>query len=364
MRAGVWQMDHRLAIKPVPPLRLAADVAGLRVASFDTAPDSVRGAFEAACGEASWAWFSIVAQTTLAPDETAVIAWCGDDSTIAAMPLASRVDGRLRALTAPYTTRYAPLMANPKAALALGHALGCAVRGSLTIDAWEDTPVTAAFVAGLATGGLGCHRHHHFINRRARFTEAEAYLTQLPGALREIVRRREKRLERASRLDYAMLSTAAECSAAIVDYLGIYGASWKQPEPHPEFIPTLIRAGAAAGWLRLALLRIDGAPVAAQIWLVDGARATLFKLAHVETAREHAPGTLLTHWAIRRLARTAGTTEIDFGRGDDAYKAQWAPLAVERYGLTAAAPRSLHGAAIWLRHVALPKLRSARDRMR
>jgi CelD/BcsL family acetyltransferase involved in cellulose biosynthesis len=114
-----------------------------------------------------------------------------------------------------------------------------------------------------------------------------------------------------------------------------------------------MRVAAGLGLLRLGVLRAraDGAPLAAQYWILDrgGQRATVLKLAHVETQRAASPGTVLTALMIRELVREDGVSELDFGRGDDAYKRLWAGQRRQRIGVLLADPLHPAGAAALLR---------------
>ena len=146
--------------------------------------------------------------------------------------------------------------------------------------------------------------------------------------------------------EFTLVDGLAGLEPAMADYARVYAASWKEPEPFPQFNPTLMRAAAHAGCLRLGLLRMDGAPVAAQFWLRHECWAGVQKLAHDEAYRQLAPGTVLTALMVRHLLETEGVTELDFGRGDDPYKQLWTGERQQRVGVVLAAPwRAKRGAA-------------------
>jgi CelD/BcsL family acetyltransferase involved in cellulose biosynthesis len=88
---------------------------------------------------------------------------------------------------------------------------------------------------------------------------------------------------------------------------------------------------------------IGDVPAAVQIWLVREGRATIFKLAHRPEFDGHSPGTLLTHWMMSELCSRGEITEVDLGRGDDAYKRQWLHESSFRVGLIACNPASVRG---------------------
>ncbi len=112
----------------------------------------------------------------------------------------------------------------------------------------------------------------------------------------------------------------------------------------------------ASGIAKLAVARIDGVPAAAQVWLAQDHRATIFKLAHDPDFDKQSVGTLLTHWVLQQLHDKDGVREVDFGRGDDPYKRQWLGSRRDRQGLLAANPRSFKGLVTILRDIVPSRL--------
>jgi hypothetical protein len=171
--------------------------------------------------------------------------------------------------------------------------------GLVRLDSLDTTAAfLAPFLAGLRKPGRAVLRYAHF----GRWWEDlggrgwDAYLASRDGALRETVRRKTARLARAG-AGFEIVP-AAEIERGIADYESVHAASWKEPEPFPAFQPLLMRNLARAGWLRLAVCRLDGAPIAAQIWTVIAGRATVLKLAHHAAFDRDSPGTALTAFAI------------------------------------------------------------------
>ena len=127
--------------------------------------------------------------------------------------------------------------------------------------------------------------------------------------------------------------------AAAVDYARVFAASWKMQEPYaPAFVPALIRACAAVGWLRLGLLHVDGEPAAAQFWVVVGGTALIFRLAYDDRFLDLSVGTILTAHLMRHVLDVDKVATVDYGIGNDPYKRDWMSHRRERWGILALVP--------------------------
>ena len=153
-----------------------------------------------------------------------------------------------------------------------------------------------------------------------------AYWARRPTRLRETVRRK-------GRGAAAVPVGPGEAKRAVAR---IASGAWQGEEPHPGFVPAVIERGAAEGWARTYVLDAGIDRPAAQLWLVGGGRASLAKTWHDREAAPRSPGTVLTARVIERLAEE-GFGVVDFGRGDDPYKADWAAFRAQRWGVTARA---------------------------
>jgi CelD/BcsL family acetyltransferase involved in cellulose biosynthesis len=185
----------------------------------------------------------------------------------------------------------------------------------------------------------------------------EAYLARRAGRLRATIDRRTRRFLAQGGATLALATTPAELEPAIAAYEDVHRRSWKDAEPFPRFIGTFVRRMAAQGCIRIGVAALDGRPVAAQIWLVWKRRATIAKLAHDEALRDLSPGTVLTAWMIRAALEANDVDEIDFGRGDDAYKRDWLACRRPVGALMAGNLATLRGASAALRHLAPPLIR-------
>jgi hypothetical protein len=295
-------------------------------------------------------WFEAVLAGALAPGAAGLLAVAG----AVLLPLARAPDGRLSSLTTPYSLAWGPLTAPGADAAALheaGQAIARLLRSGppVLLEALDpDDPALPPLLAGLRRGGLVALRFDHVGNWHEALppgTRWDGYLAARPPALRTTIRRKLARCEREMAFE-PLAAPGPALAAGIAAYEAVRAASWKPEEPFPDFDAALMRVAAAAGLLRLGLLRLkDGSPVAAQYWVLDrgGARATVLKLSHVEAHRAASPGTALTAMMIRRLLEEDGVRELDFGRGDDPYKQLWVGTRRQRIGLVLASPRTPGG---------------------
>ncbi len=301
------------------------------------------------------AWFAALAEAALAaPAHAGFLAAEADGRLLALLPVC-RHGGRFAALTAPYTSIFRPLAgaaAAPAELTAAGRAFAAATRGGgvLRLDALEaEWPGLAPLLAGFAAGGMAALRFAHFGNWHLPVAGLDwaAYLSARPGALRSTLRRKER-----AGFDFSLIVGGAGLADGIAAYEAVHARSWKPTEPFPRFAATLMRHAAAAGVLRLGLLHRDGVPLAAQIWTLAGGTATVHKLAHDRAAEAASPGSLLTARMIRHLLDQERVAALDFGRGDDAYKAAWTGQRRQRIGVLLCAPWHPAGIAAIARHAA------------
>jgi hypothetical protein len=110
---------------------------------------------------------------------------------------------------------------------------------------------------------------------------------------------------------------------AWAEYENVYADSWKPEEGAPDFVRETAQCESDAGCLRLGICRIEGVAVAAQYWTVENGIAYIHKLAHRESAKPLSPGTILSHAMFKRVIDGDQVSTIDFGTGNDPYKADW-----------------------------------------
>jgi CelD/BcsL family acetyltransferase involved in cellulose biosynthesis len=298
----------------------------------------------------SAAWYRTVIVNALPHGATPWLMVVQDEGRpVAVLPLMRDAAGRLQSLTTPYTCLHEPILPGSLAPAALEEAarqagLACRRWATVRIDAIpEEWPGLDATLAGLGRAGLRVQRFENFGNWHEPVAGQSwaAYLAARPGPLRETIRRKLKRCEREARLE--LFRAGPDLERGIAAFEAVYARSWKEPEPFPLFNAALMRAAAEQGWLRLGVLWAGDRPAAAQFWVVAAGQATVLKLAHDEAFKPLSPGTALTALMIQRLLDDEQVTELDFGRGDDPYKALWATARRRRIGLLLVNPRRLGG---------------------
>jgi len=173
----------------------------------------------------------------------------------------------------------------------------------------------------------------------------------LPSSIRNTVIRKSKKLESSGRARIEIVTGPEGLEAAVAAYEEVYSASWKIPEPYPLFIRGLIRTCAEMGWLRLGLAYIDDAPAAAQLWIVNGGTASIYKLAYDERFSQLSIGSVLTARLMEHVIEVDKVREVDYLTGDDPYKRDWMSHRRERWGIIAFNPRTMNGALSAMKHV-------------
>lgn len=323
------------------------------VRSIDLLPPGARSLLGSGDFFSTEAWLRLVCEHALPPDARPELLVCGEPGTPACVLPLLVSSGRLGSLTTPYTSGYSALgrpgMSNADWRAA-GMAAGQYMRAwpSIRLDALDmSDPALPGLIEGFRRAGLFIRRFEHFGNWHEHVAGLEwpKYLAARPGDLRETLRRKGRR----AGLSFEMVKGGAKLGDGIAAYDRVYRRSWKEPEPFPDFPAGLIRIAADTGSLRLGLCWKEGAPVAAQIWVVHARQASIHKLAHDEAAKADSPGTLLTAFILRTLLDDEVIDEIDFGRGDDPYKRRWASTRRQRIGLLAINPRHIVGAALLMR---------------
>jgi len=295
---------------------------------FDAAAAAARGLLDrAAQGELfdRLEWFRATWEH-VSPGTRPLIVRAVSEKAQAWLFFARQADGSLAALASWYTLAFRPVFTgNPDEAvrLRLLTAIAKRLRGRVGHIALRPVPVEDGTADLLLTAfrraGWGATRSAATVNWIADVADMDfaTYWAMRPGQVRSTVSRKGPK----TGLEVEIFDHFDE--VAWDAYEAVYAVSWKPEEGSPAFVRAMAEREGAAGTLRLGIGRIAGEPVAAQFWTVENGTAIIHKLAYAEAAVEKSPGTLLSHAMFRRAIEQDRVARIDYGTGNDGYKAQW-----------------------------------------
>jgi CelD/BcsL family acetyltransferase involved in cellulose biosynthesis len=346
-------------------------MANVRVyQGLDELPESFLNLFEEAGRESIFLtlpWFQNFVRTTMtSEDRVRIYAATGTEGTPAGMLLmrnsrSSSPARRLEALANYYSCFYAPHVVGPAStSRETFRAITRAIAGEkprrdeievkpLDNQSMEFSGLVDAFkAAGFVVQTFLSFGNWYLPVNGRNFAE---YSQSLPSVLKNTLNRKRKKLEKTGRAKIEIVTGGQGLDAAIDAYMKVYLSSWKQPEPHPEFIPGLINMCAQMGALRLGLIHVDGEPAAAQLWIAHQGNALIYKLAYDERFADLSVGTILSAALFEHALDVDKVKEVDYLSGDDAYKRDWMSQRRERWGILALNPRTPRGLLAIARHV-------------
>ncbi len=302
--------------------------------------------------ETSVEWFALLEKTIFANDEVFYYFIAEKQLPRLILPVRRARSGlvkKIESLSNYYTPLYSPISYDDADLLALESILAAIGRDHRSAHVMRfspmntDCPTYKALLNALKAGDWIPFTYFSFGNWYLKVEgNWEDYLKSRSANLRSSIRRRCKRFaSEGGRLE--IVSTTHNIERAIADFQAVYSASWKQPEPYPEFVPSLIRCLAGNGSLRLGFARLQDRVIAAQLWYVWGGKAYIYKVAYHEEFSLYSPGTVLTAHLLRHVIDVDHVNEVDFLIGDDSYKRNWMSHRRERHGIVAYNPGTLVG---------------------
>lgn len=350
---------HPVAAEPQPAVEVHCSDSPEALAAEVTALDDFA---PRASIEDSLDWFGLL-QRQVYPDDAGIryyyVAEHGRPTAI--LPLRRTLQGGVRTLEALsnyYTSLYAPLLSRDSDPLALRHLLSAATREARGAHVMRfapldpDAPGYAALLNELRATGWIPLTFFCFGNWFLRVDGGwEDYLRKRSANLRSSIKRRNREFA-AEGGTLEVISGPEDLEQAIAAFQEVYSASWKKPEPYPDFVPSLIRLLAARGMLRLGIARLQGRPIAAQLWIAGEGKASIYKVAYHHAYAALSPGTVLTSYLLRHVIEHDRVGEVDFLIGDDDYKKIWMSHRRERWGIVAFNPRTVVGCTLLLKEVA------------
>lgn len=342
---------------------------------FDALPAPYLALFAGAAGEAgfffSLPWLANLYRTAL-PDTALRIygieAGQGEAKVRLALPLTHRKAAggiaaarELGACANFYSSLFGPVLAcgvapSPQDFFRLARAIASEA------PAWDvvnlqpmaiEAPVFEMCVAGFRQAGMAVQTYFCFGNWYLEVggRSYREYAETLPSRLKNTLARKSRQLAAAHDVRITILTGEADAQQGIAAFERVYRSSWKSAEAYPEFIPGLIRMCAQQGWLRLGVAYVDGAPAAAQLWIVSHGVASIYKLAYDERFAALSIGSILTARLMQHVIDVDRVREVDYLTGDDAYKRDWMSHRRERWGMMAFNLRTARGVLAAARHI-------------
>ena len=272
---------------------------------------------------------------------------------IAALPLLrikkNPFDIRFHSLSNYYTSFYAPLIDSTATQLDITILLKKIKQQNSKIHCFQLEPMnlearaTNILLLSLREAGFICFKYFCFKNLfltvQQNWTE---YLASRGHRILNTLKRKTKKLTNADG-SLEVVTSESKLEPALADYLQVYRASWKKPEPFPDFIPGLVRTYATNGWIRIGVVRLQGRPIAAQIWIVKDRCASIFKLAYDDEYKSYSAGTQLTAQLLRQAIEIENVKTVDYMKGDELHKRDWMNNSCDRIGIIAINPRTIIG---------------------
>ncbi len=303
--------------------------------------------------EISADWFALLQRNVYPADSGVRFYYAAKSNTpTALLPLRLTRKGRIRTIESLgnyYTSLYAPLLTEQNNSRVLGDMLEAAARdhgGAHVMRFAPMDPESSSFeglYSELQAIGWIPFKFFCFGNWFLKANDDwGTYLKKRSANLRSAIRRRRKEFSIAGGT-LEVVTKLEGIEQAIEAFQEVYSASWKTPEPYPNFVPSLIRLLAANGMLRLGIARLNQTPVAAQLWIVAQDKASIYKLAYHEAYASFSPGTVLTSHLMQHVIEHDHVKEVDFLTGDDSYKRVWMSNRRERWGIIAYNPRTVIG---------------------
>lgn len=163
--------------------------------------------------------------------------------------------------------------------------------------------------------------------------------------LRHDVQRRLRRLCESGSVSIEVSNGGTRLEDLLREGLDVEGRSWKGQrrtaiaarDDTTRFYRELARWAAAAGWLRLAFLRLDGRAIAFQFDLEPGLHYYSLKVGYDPTFERFSPGKLLVYTMVARaVTRGFGTYEL-LGT-DEPWKQRWTDLSRAQVSFRAFSP--------------------------
>lgn len=289
-------------------------------------------------------WFENLIATALEDEHDVLFACVIDESSAernentlhAILPLIVRDNGEWSSLTHSYSSLFTILLAKEDQQEILNYL----VQGLkelpftyLTLEPIaEDDEKINLLQQTLESVDLPCYRNHRYYNwyHELNGQSFDEYMGNRPSRVRNTVTRKQRKLKKE--FDYEIrLHIDGDVGQALADYHDIYKVSWKANEQYETIVSGLTKSFSKAAWPRLAILYVEGEPIAAHLWFVVHRKASIFRLVYNQEWKKYSPGTILMSYLLEYVIDTDKVEEIDFLTGNDSYKQDWMTERRERW---------------------------------
>ncbi|MEM6907705.1 MAG: GNAT family N-acetyltransferase [Pseudomonadota bacterium] len=314
---------HSEAAKPMSDVRYHDSINVLQEMFGETSTETERGTLATGPFDRP-EWFRLLCDSGLVP--LVVGAQSGDKQV--ALTLAED-NGRIASLRNWYSFTWRPLGDNSTLRANLLREIAATLKRRahrVTLEPVPDEDDSARQLCqafsetGWRVEVVQCDTNHVQHTAGLDFSD---YWAERPGHLRNTLKRKRKLVD--------VCVTSEFIPTRWAEYESIYAASWKPREDYPAMLRAFAEAEAAAGRMRLGLAYHNGHAVAAQLWTVEQRTAYIHKLAHLETHKKLSAGTTLTAAMFKQVIERDKVALVDFGTGDQAYKADWMSHTRPRY---------------------------------
>jgi hypothetical protein len=163
---------------------------------------------------------------------------------------------------------------------------------------------------------------------------SDVYFRYRSKNLRASIKKNFRNARNNGNLEFKMITGADGIDQYINQYFEVYARSWKKEEKiGGNFLIEWIKYAAQKGWLRLGLVFLDGAVIAAGFAILCNGFAYFAKTAYDEEHEEVGPGSIWLTEMIKYVIDIDRVSVIDLLRGDEEYKRHWVEKRRERKGI-------------------------------
>ena len=284
------------------------------------------------------AWFA-----AFRPSGAAVLAAYRDQQLVGVLPLFED-RGAVVSPTNYHTPHFYPIAEDDKVLQALIEAGLAAARRRLDLSFVDaDEPVLRLITRHTAEGGW---RTLVRPVERSPYVELdgtwEGFEATLPSRRRRDMRRRERRLEAEGSVGFERVEQSDRLADLLQEGWAVEASGWKgadgtavaTDEAARPFYRQVGEWAAAAGFLRLFFLRVDGRAIGFAFCMADARSLYVLKIGFDQDYSKFAPGVLLTRSMLAH-AFDVGLETYEFLGATDPYKLVWTDRVHERMRIRA-----------------------------